>query len=447
MPVSTNQGMLSIQDMVDKTGTRRGQLLLLLLCALCLMCDGFDIQAMGYAAPAIRDAWSLETALLGPVFSAGLAGIAIGGFSLGWLADRIGRRPSIISATLIFGVFTLCSAFAQNVTQLTVFRFLAGIALGGVMPNCIALVVEYSPLRRRATYITTISCFFAIGGGLGGVAAALLIPQVGWRALFMLGGILPIILAMILWVYLPESAQWMLRYGKGKKAIRSTLLKVFSEQQVMTVDLSIGDVGTARVKATVVDLFRGNRATFTLLLWLVNFMNLIDLYFLANWLPTLIKDAGLSLEIANLATGALQFGGVLGTLALGRLIDKFGAYVVLITGFSIAALSIAAIGFDPKNLLMLFSSIFVTGIFVVGGMPGVNTLSANGYPTILRSTGVGWGLGIGRGASMLGPLLGAALIARHWMASDLLLLAAVPAVISALAVWGIWLQKRESHYD
>ncbi|WP_261258575.1 MFS transporter [Serratia proteamaculans] len=447
MPASVNEGKQSIQNMVDRVGTRRGQLFLLTLCALCLMCDGFDIQAMGYAAPAIRDAWSLETALLGPVFSAGLAGIAIGGFALGWLADRIGRRPSIISATLIFGVFTLCSAFAQNINQLMVFRFLAGIALGGVMPNCIALVVEYSPLRQRATYITTISCFFAIGGGLGGIAAALLIPLFGWRAVFMLGGLVPIILAISMWVYLPESAQWMLRCGKGEKAIRSTLRKVFSEQQVLSVDLSVGHVGTARAKATVVDLFSDNRATFTLLLWLVNFMNLIDLYFLANWLPTLIKDAGLSLEIANLATGALQFGGVLGTLALGRLIDKLGAYTVLITGFSIAALSIAAIGFDPKNLLMLFSSVFVTGIFVVGGMPGVNTLSANGYPTFLRSTGVGWGLGIGRGASMLGPLLGAALIARHWIASDLLLLAAVPAVISALAVWGMWLQKRESHYD
>ncbi|WP_260629841.1 MFS transporter [Serratia liquefaciens] len=445
--MSANEGMQSIQEMVDSTGTRRGQVLLLTMCALCLLCDGFDIQAMGYAAPAIRDAWSLETAVLGPVFSAGLAGIAIGAFALGWLADRIGRRPSIISATLIFGVFTLCSAFAQNVNQLMAFRFLAGIALGGVMPNCIALVVEYSPLRQRATYITAITCFFAIGGGLGGVTAALLIPLVGWQAIFILGGLLPIILAISMWAYLPESAQWMLRCGKGEAAIRSTLRKVFPEQQAMSVDLSNSHVGMQRAKATVVDLFRDNRAAFTLLLWLVNFMNLIDLYFLANWLPTLIKDAGLSLEIANLATGALQFGGVIGTLALGRLIDKFGAYSVLITGFSIAALSIAAIGFEPKNLLILFSSVFVTGVFVVGGMPGVNALAAGGYPTFLRSTGLGWGLGIGRGASMLGPLLGAALIARHWMASDLLLLAAVPAVVSALAIGGMWLQKRESHYD
>jgi MFS transporter, AAHS family, 4-hydroxybenzoate transporter len=201
--MSANEGMQSIQEMVDSTGTRRGQVLLLVLCALCLLCDGFDIQAMGYAAPAIRDAWSLETAVLGPVFSAGLAGIAIGAFALGWLADRIGRRPSIISATLIFGVFTLCSAFAQNVNQLMAFRFLAGIALGGVMPNCIALVVEYSPLRQRATYITAITCFFAIGGGLGGVTAALLIPLVGWQAIFILGGLLPIILAISMWAYLP----------------------------------------------------------------------------------------------------------------------------------------------------------------------------------------------------------------------------------------------------
>ncbi|ENM2495373.1 TPA: MFS transporter [Serratia marcescens] len=438
MPLETLEGKNGIQTMIDHVGTRGRQIRLLVLCALCLMCDGFDIQAMGYAGPAIREEWGLETARLGPVFSAGLAGIAIGAFMLGWLADRIGRRPAILLATLVFGAFTLCSAFAQNVDQLLALRFVAGIALGGVMPNCIALVVEYSPSRQRATYITAITCFFAIGGGLGGIAAATLIPPFGWRAVFLLGGLLPMLLALAMWFYLPESAQWLLKCGGKERAVRALLQQMFPSQRVREVDLSVSQAEATPDKASVLDLFRERRTTFTLLLWLVNFMNLIDLYFLANWLPTLMRDAGLTLETANLATGTLQFGGVLGTLALGRLIDKFGAYSVLITGFSVATVSIAAIGVDPSNLLLLFSAIFITGIFVVGGMPGVNTLAAGGYPTFLRSTGLGWGLGIGRGASMLGPLLGAALIARHWLASDLLLLAAVPAMISAMAIALMW---------
>lgn len=431
-----------IQHMIDKEGTGRGQLRLLALCALCLMFDGFDIQMMGYVAPALREAWTLDTAALGPVFSAGLVGIAIGAFSLGWLADRIGRRPSILLATFVFGLLTLSCAFAQNLDQLLILRLLAGIALGGVMPNCIALVVEYSPSYQRATYITGITCFFAIGGGLGGVAAAALIPLAGWSSVFIVGGGLPIILAAFMWRFLPESAQWMQRTGKSEKAVRKTLTGLFPEQSVRNLILAVGEVPAEQARATVVDLFRNSRATFTLLLWLVNFMNLIDLYFLANWLPTLIKDAGLSLTIANLATGMLQFGGVLGTLMLGRLIDKFGAHGVLVVGFFIAAVSIAAIGVSPSNLVLLLGSIFVTGVFVVGGMPGVNTLAASGYPTFLRSTGLGWALGIGRGASMLGPLIGAALIARFWGASDLLLLAALPAVISALTISAMWFVQR-----
>jgi AAHS family 4-hydroxybenzoate transporter-like MFS transporter len=282
-----------------------------------------------------------------------------------------------------------------------------------------------------------------LGAALGGFVSAALIPAYGWRAVFWVGGTVPLLLAFAMLAALPESLQFLVLKGRSAQALRwlatfNPALPIDSNTRLVVREKGNGG-------APVAELFRAGRGPVTAILWAISFMNLIDLYFLSNWLPTVMRDAGYSAGTAVIVGTVLQTGGVVGTLLLGWFIERFGFVRVLFVCFIGAALAVGAIGSVAHALPWLLIVVFAGGFCVVGGQPAVNALAGHFYPTTLRSTGIGWSLGVGRIGSVIGPLVGGQLIALNWSNESLFHAAAVPVLCSALLVIALAAATRQRH--
>lgn len=409
-----------------------------LLCALCLIIDGFDVQAMGYVAPAVFAELQIPRPELGKLLAAANVGVLIGSLVFSPVADKIGRRPVLIGATMFFAVLTLITAFAQSLTQLLWLRFVAGIGMGCIIPNATALVGEFSPLKRRVTLMMTITVGFTAGAALGGFVAAALIETFGWRSVFLVGGAVPLAIAAVMITSLPESLQFLAVRRNNPVALARWLTKL---DPTLRVDGSTEYVANEKSEGgvPVVHLFREGRGAVTILLWVINFMNLLSLYSLAGWLPTILTSNGFGQQTAVLVGTILQVGGTIGTFGLAWLISRGGFIPMLTISFLIAAASIFVIGSPAVlgSVTLLFVVVFIAGWGVIGSQPGVNALAATYYPTYLRSTGVGWGLGIGRVGAIVGPMIGGALLAQQWTIQQLFWAAALPAVITTLTTFSL----------
>jgi MFS transporter, AAHS family, 4-hydroxybenzoate transporter len=428
---------VDIADRIDNSPVGALQVATFALCLLCLIMDGFDVQALGYVAPEIVREWKVSNAALGPVFGASNFGVLVGSLVFSMLADKVGRRPILVGATLFFGVMTIVAARAASVGELLALRFVAGIGLGCIIPNATALVGEYSPRRLRGPLMMIIGGVgFTGGAAIGGFISAFLIPRFGWRSVLYFGGAVPLLIALVMLVWLPESLQFLVVRRKARASIVKWLRRIDATvPSGPDVEFVVREENREGVPA--VHLFREGRSAVTILLWVANFMNLLNLYFLASWLPTVVRDAGHSVSTAVLAGTILQVGGTIGTVGLAWLIGRLGFIPVLTASFGLASVTIALIGQPVFSIAVVFVLVFIAGWCVVGGQPGINALAATFYPTYLRSTGVGWGLGIGRAGAIVGPVVGGEFMRRRWSTRDIFLAAAVPALISTLALLGL----------
>jgi AAHS family 4-hydroxybenzoate transporter-like MFS transporter len=433
--IQTQGGTTDVADFIDQQPVGGFQIKLLLTCAAMLFLDGFDTQAIGYVAPALAKEWGLTKAALGPVFSAGLFGLMIGALVFGPLADRIGRKRIIILSTLAFGIGALVTAFVQDLNSLLAVRFLTGLGLGGAMPNAIAMTSEFNPRRRRATMVMIMFCGFSVGAALGGLLAAALIPQFGWRSVFVVGGVAPLLLVPILALRLPESVRFLALTGRAHDRV-AELLRSINPNATFAPATQFVIHEPELPGIPVLHLFRDGRAPVTLLLWVVFFMSLLDLYFLSNWLPTVLNDLGASVSSAAAIGSMLQVGGVVGTFALGSIIDRF-SFRALALAYFIAVFAVGAIGQFGHSVVFVTMAIFAAGFCIVGGQIAANALAAGYYPTSVRATGVGWALGIGRVGSIVGPLIGGALLTAKWSTASVFEAAAGAALCAALAAFSL----------
>lgn len=424
---------LNVAEVLETRGLGRFQLGAFALLGACLVMDGFDVLAMGYAAPALIRDWGLSNAAMGPVFGAALLGLFLGSILSGVVADRVGRRPVLLTATLAFSLFTLLTAHAGSMPGLLAARFAAGLGLGAMMPNATALVGEYSPRRHRVATMMIVTNGFMVGAVLGGFLSAWLVPAHGWRSVFTVGGVVPLALLLPMARWLPESLEFLAARGDRPTELTRWLARV-DPAAAARADVVWITPGGAQRGISLAQLFRDRRAVATALLWLANFTNVLDAYLVASWLPTVVSDSGRSTSIAVLVGTAVQVGGMLGTFALGLLLQRLGFTAVLFACFAGAAANLAVIGEPGLPLAALVAFAFLTGWGVFGGQPGLNALAATFYPVHLRSTGIGAALGVGRLGAVLGPLLAAELLRRQWSGAALFQAAAVPAVVSALAV-------------
>jgi MFS transporter, AAHS family, 4-hydroxybenzoate transporter len=437
MAISQAQGggAVDVADFIDQQPVGGFQLKLLLTCAAVLFLDGFDTKAIGYVAPVLAKEWGLTKGALGPVFSAGLFGLMIGALLFGPLADRIGRKKIIILSTLAFGLGALVTAFVQDVNTLLAIRFLTGLGLGGAMPNAIAMTSEFNPRRRRATMVMIMFCGFSVGAALGGLLAAALIPHFGWRSVFVVGGVAPLLLVPILALRLPESVRFLALTGSANARV-AQLLGFINPKAVFALATQFVVNEPRLAGIPMLHLFRAGRTPVTLLLWVVFFMSLLDLYFLSNWLPTVLNDLGASVSAAAAIGSMLQVGGVVGAFALGSIIDRFSFRALALVYF-IAVFAVGAIGQLGHSIVFVTMAIFVAGFCIVGGQIAANALAATFYPTAVRATGVGWALGIGRVGSIVGPLVGGMLMTMKWSVASVFIAAAIAALCAALAAFSL----------
>ncbi len=426
-----NDRIHDISEIIDRSRVSGFQKWAIALCALVAILDGLDTQAIAFVAPAIASEWSMDPSSFGPIFGAGLLGLTLGALILGPLADLIGRKIVIILSTIWFGAFSLLTIYASSTGELLALRLLTGIGLGGAMPNIIALTSEYAPRRVRATLITLMFCGFPLGAVLGGLASSGLIAVFGWKSVFVLGGVLPLLLAPLLYFSLPESIRYLVVKGGQGRKVAAIVRRIDPAGDYRDDDGWLKEVDLPGLP--IRHLFSEGRAVGTLTLWVIFFSNLLIMYFLINWLPSVLRQAGLPIERAIIATVLLNAGGIVGGLILGRIVDRRGPGI-LFASYGLAALAIAGIGLVGANVGLIMVAVFISGFFVIGTQFCMNAMAASFYPTSMRSTGVGWALGVGRIGSIIGPVIGGVLLALGWETTTLFLVVAVPAVVSALAV-------------
>jgi AAHS family 4-hydroxybenzoate transporter-like MFS transporter len=425
---------INLTDLIGNSKLGRFQIGVFVLCGICLLMDGFDVQAMGFTAPAVIKDWHIAGPSLAPVLSAALFGVLVGSLLFSMLADRIGRRPVLIGAALLFSGFTLITARVSSINELLALRFLAGMGLGGIMPNVVALVGEYSPSRLRATLIMNVANGLTAGAALGGFVAAWLIPNFGWRSVFAFGGVIPLAVAVLMFFLLPESVQFLAVRGQKLEQVGRWLKRI--DPAIRTgpgVEYVVREE-KKREGVPLIHLFQEGRGLGTVLLWTTNFMNLLNLYFLSSWLPTLVTGLGYTTGEAVLVGTALQVGGTLGGVFLGWFVHRFGFVPTLATCFALGCVNVALIGQPGFSLAMLTGVVFLAGMGILGGQAGINALASSYYPTDLRATGVGAGLGVGRVGAIVGPLVGGQFMKMHWSNHQLFLTAAVPAFISLIVM-------------
>jgi AAHS family 4-hydroxybenzoate transporter-like MFS transporter len=425
---------LDVQSFINAQPLSRYQWRVVILCFLIVFLDGLDTAAMGFIAPALSQDWGIARASLGPVMSAALIGMVFGALGSGPLADRFGRKVVLVGAVLVFGVFSLVSAYSSGVDQLLVLRFLTGLGLGAGMPNATTLLSEYTPERFKSLLVTSMFCGFNLGMAGGGFISAKLIPAYGWHSLLLLGGVLPIILAVVLWVWLPESARYLVVRNRGVERVRKVLLPIQPAVVAQAGSFSVPEQTTVKARNVLAVIFSGTYKTGTLLLWLTYFMGLVIVYLLTSWLPTLMRDSGASMEQSAFIGALFQFGGVLSAVGVGWAMDKFNPHKVIGIFYLLAGVFAYAVGQSLGNITVLATLVLVAGMCVNGAQSAMPSLAARFYPTQGRATGVSWMLGIGRFGAILGAWMGATLLGLGWNFEQVLTALVIPAALATAAV-------------
>ncbi len=421
---------MDVGAIIDERPMGRAQIGIVALCGAIALLDGFDLQAIGLAAPGIAAALHVPPPALAWVFSAALAGLAAGAFALGPAADRFGRKWLLIASTLCFGVFTVLTARIESMNELLLFRFLTGLGLGGAMPSFIALAAEYAPRRLRATVVAILWAGFPLGGVVGGLLGSWLIPAYGWTALFYVGGALPIVLAPVLAALLPESVGFLVHSGAPPARIAATLRRLYPAAPLPDGTRFLAPTAVSR-SVPVGRLFAPGQAFGTAMLWISFFVAFMLLVTNTAWSPILLRAGGMEVARSAIAMAVFNLGSVAGTVVVGWAITRFGAAAVLPACFVLASAAFIAVGQGAPSPAAVTAAQGLLGVSLGAGSSGLIALAALLYPTPIRSTGVGWAMGIGRVGSFLGPLGAGALVAAQLPFATVFLVIGLLALLAA----------------
>jgi len=427
MPASSS---FNVSELIDTQPLGAFQVRIVALCALVALLDSLDLQSIGLAAPAMIADLHIRPSSLGAVFSAALAGLALGAFSFGLLADRVGRKAVLVGATVCFGLFTICTALAPNLNVLLVYRFCAGLGLGGAMPSFISLTSEYVPRRLRAPVVAVVWAGFPLGGIVGGLLASWIIPALGWQSVFWVGGVLPLLVGAILVVALPESISFLVATAAPAAHVRRLLRKAFPAAAVPAHATFVLNEERAS-GVSVLRLFAMGRALGTTVLWISFFIVFMMLVTNSAWAPTLLKREGIEISESALAMAVYNLGAMIGTVVAGWLVVRIGAAVVLPIVMVGSAVSLGLVGYAAPSAQLVTTLEGLFGLFLGCGSSGLIALAAIYYPTAIRSTGVGWAMGMGRVGSFAGPLAVGSLVATGLSTIGVFVALGLPALVAA----------------
>jgi MFS transporter, AAHS family, 4-hydroxybenzoate transporter len=434
-------GAVSVTRLIDEGRLTSFQIGTIVCCALVSMFDGIDTQSIGVAAPFIADALGIKIAAFGPIFSSALVGATIGAASFGPLADRLGRKTLLLIAVVLIGVFTILTAFANSVGALMLCRLMAGLGLGGATPCYIALTSEYAPARSRATIVTVMWSAFPLGGMLGGLLNSYLIVAFGWRAIFYIGGVAPLLFALFLLWYLPESIKFLLVRRNDAAAVADIVarlrVKIAAGTQFVVDEKDLPGVA-------IKHLFTEGRAAGTLLLWVPFFMGFLILTVATLWTPSLLRLNGIAPAATAFVIAFNGLGAFFGQSSAGRLIQRFGVLIVMFPAFVLGTAATVGLGYGASSVPLAAMFIGLVGLFLGLGTAGAIALAALIYPTPIRSTGIGWGMAMGRFGQIVGPLIAGGLLGAGWTADRIMMVIASGGLIAAVFVIFLngWLTRR-----
>ena len=406
-------GTIDVGALLDQGPWTAQQKRWTILAALAIIFDGFDIQILGFAIPSLMREWHVARSAFGPVLALGLAGMAVGSPVAGYFGDRFGRRTALIGCVSLFGLATIVSSLVDGVTGLAVLRVLTGMGAGGALPNAAALAAEFAPLRRRhAAVLLTIVCV-PLGGMVGGVIASQVLPALGWRALYMIGGAMPLVFAVLLWVALPESPRFLARRPEDRQRLTELLGRMgYAVDPTSTYEdrTKVSVNNHAPIRA----LFGSALARDTVGLWIAYFFCLGSIYVMFGWLPTLLTSQGISLATATTGLAVYNLGGVCGVLVWTFLISAFGSRGPMLAGALATATSALLILLIPfhanSNPVLLLAAIGLNGLLANAIQTSMYALAAHVYPTAVRASGVAYAAAIGRTGGVVSSLFGAVLI-------------------------------------
>ena len=417
-----------LADQAKFNGFHRG---VLLWCALIIIFDGYDLAVAGIALPSIMREMGVSPTNAGFMVSSALFGMMFGAIFLGTIADKIGRRKAIAICIVLFSVFTAAAGMTNDPVWFSVTRFLAGLGIGGVMPNVVAQMTEYSPKKIRATMVTLMFSGYAVGGMLAAVLGKQLIEAYGWQSVFLAAG-LPVVLIPFILKSLPESMPFLLKEGRHDE-LKNIVARLDPSFKPVASDHFALPAEDKADNATVGHLFHEGRGFSTVMFWIAFFMCLFMVYALSSWLTKLMASAGYSLGSALTFVLTLNFGAMLGAVGGGWLADRFHIKWVLFSMYVLASVSITLLGV-PMPTEWLFVVVGLAGASTIGTQIVTYAYAGQFYPMAIRSTGIGFASGVGRSGAILAPIVIGALVGMALPLQQNFIAIAVPAVIAAIAV-------------
>jgi MFS transporter, AAHS family, 4-hydroxybenzoate transporter len=423
---------IDVTQLIDRQPVTRFLLGVLFLCTLVTLADGYNISVVAFAAPGIVKAWHLNRAALGPLFSSSLVAGLVGPFFFGTLGDRIGRRSAMILAVLMIGIFGVVSGYCTTPTALIVTRFIAGIGMSGALAVTVAAVNEFAPRRLRATFVTIVFSGTTIGSGLPGLVAPSLMAAYGWQSLFFLGGLVPILLAVAVFLFLPETPKFLCLHAERHAGLAKLLQRIEPQQQIPADAKFVLSGEPPRASSSIAQLFTGKLALMTPLLWFGAFVAQIVFHSFNTWLPTLLTDSGVSFEKAAHLVVYFQFIGTLGGWAIARPLDRFGMLPCTIL-YVLSIPVMAALGyFGPgdQNITLLVS---LAGFCILGLHFAQVSCASSIYPTSVRGFGIGWFMLFARVGGAIGPAVVGALVGQHMSMTALFYWAMAPLALGLVA--------------
>lgn len=423
---------LNINTIVDEAKFTPFHWNVLIWCLLIIIFDGYDLVIYGVALPLLMQEWGLSAVQAGMLASTALFGMMFGAMCFGTLSDKLGRKKTIMICVSIFSGFTFLGAFASNPIEFGILRFLAGLGIGGVMPNVVALMTEYAPKKIRSTLVAVMFSGYAIGGMTSALLGAWLVTDYGWKIMFYIA-IIPFVALPLIWKFLPESLMFLTNKGRTEE-VRKTVQKIAPEKTISADTVFVLNEATVGDEAPLRALFQQGRTFSTLMFWIAFFMCLLMVYALGSWLPKLMIQAGYSLGASMIFLFALNIGGMVGAIGGGVLSDRFHLKPVLTIMFAVGALALILLGFKSPQAV-LYTLIAIAGAATIGSQILLYTFVAQFYPAAVRSTGMGWASGIGRIGAIVGPVLTGALLTLQLPHQMNFLAIAIPGVIAALAIF------------
>jgi len=423
--------VVSFRSALDKRPLTGFQIQMIAVAVGLAVMDGYDVQIIGYVAPILSGLWHIDARSFGLIFGAGLLGLALGPMTFSPLADKVGCRPVLIGCTILYAIGTLATTTVHSWSALLGLRFLTGLGLGGVLPCTIAVVSDYAPTRARNLMLAIASSGFAIGGSLGGFVAAATIERFGWQTVFWIGGVVPLLILPVFLIWFPESLSRLLSDSSQRSGLEKVVARVAPGWTAPEAQQS-NEASEDRFPVAM--LFSKGLAVPTLLIWSIFLCSLLLLYFFVNWIPTVVHALGQPLQASNNAAAVFQLAGLLGGFFFNNLADRTGRPEWVLAS-SFAGATICCLFFGSAagtSLPIIVASVAVTGFCVVGALGACISFAGTYYPSSIRATGIGWGIGLGRLGSIAGPILGGILLTLNLSSEALFSVFAIPAILAVI---------------